>query len=126
MAYKQQYVPGNFRPEVIEDTNIPKPLPTRYGDPIYGLQGKNDIRVLIGRVGMTPVVTTNSRDQQTVTFADDPAYQKSQQQLLLRKKLLVEKFSQAVYTAQHLTVAESGQLLQNENQPIPVTTPKQT
>jgi len=87
MAYKQQYVPGNFRPEVIEDTNIPKPLPTRYGDPIYGLQGKNDIRVLIGRVGMTPVVTTNSRDQQTVTFADDPAYQKSQQMLDFEKKI---------------------------------------
>jgi len=86
-AYTQQYVPGNFRPEVIEDTNIPKPLPTRYGDPIYGLQGKNDIRTLIGRVGMTPVVTYDSRDQQSVTFVDDPVYQKSQQMLDFERKI---------------------------------------
>jgi hypothetical protein len=36
---------------------------------------------------MTPTVTTNSRDQQTVTFADDPAYQKSQQMLDFEKKI---------------------------------------
>lgn len=87
MAYKQQYIPGNFRPEVIEDTNTPKPLPTKYGEPIYGLSGKNDIRTLIGKVGMTPVVTTNSRDQQSVTFVDDPAYQKSQQMLNFEKRI---------------------------------------
>ena len=87
MAYKQQYIPGNFRPEVIEDTNTPKPLPTKYGEPIYGLSGKNDIRTLIGRVGMTPVITTNSRDQQSVTFVDDPVYQKNQQMLNFEKRI---------------------------------------
>ena len=86
--YTQQYAPGNFRPELIEDTNTPKPLPTRYGDPIYGLQGKDDIRTLIGRVGMAPVVKYDNRDgPPTITFADDPAYQKSQAILDFEKRI---------------------------------------
>ena len=88
-AYTQQYIPGNFRPEMIEDTNTPKPLPTKYGEPIYGLSGKNDIRTLIGRVGMVPVVTpaNNERGAPTITFQDDPVYQKSQQMLDFEKKI---------------------------------------
>ena len=88
-AYTQQYIPGNFRPEMIEDTNTPKPLPTKYGEPIYGLSGKNDIRTLIGRVGMVPVVTpaNNERGAPTITFQDDPAYQKSQQMLDFEKRI---------------------------------------
>jgi len=87
MAYTQQYIPGNFRPVLIGETDTPEPLPTRYGEPIYGLTGKNNTRTLIGRVGMVPVVTTNSRDQQTVTFVDDPVYQKSQKQIDFEKKI---------------------------------------
>jgi hypothetical protein len=88
-GYTQQYAPGNFKPELIEDTNTPKPLPTRYGDPIYGLTGgKDGIRTLIGRVGMMPVVAYDNRDgPPTVTFVDDPAYQKSQAILDFEKKI---------------------------------------
>ena len=86
MAYKQQYIPGNFRPVMIGETDTPEPLPTKYGEPIYGLSGKNDTRTLIGKVGMTPVITTDSRDQQSVTFVDDPVYQKNQQMLDFEKK----------------------------------------
>jgi hypothetical protein len=72
---------------LIGETDTPEPLPTRYGEPIYGLKGKDDIRTLIGRVGMMPTVIPGREGGQTVTFTDDPAYQKSQKQIDFEKKI---------------------------------------
>jgi len=90
--YTQQYIPGNFKPVLIGNTDTPEPLPTGYGEPIYGIKGgKEGTRTLIGRVGMTPVVTSHTTgkgdESQTITYKDDPAYQKSQKQIDFEKKI---------------------------------------
>jgi len=88
-AYKQQYIPGNYTPMLV-DENTGNPLPMRYGDPIYSVATDRVPSKLIGRVGMDPVVTPHpTRDDAapTITFADAPAYQKSQQMLDFEKKI---------------------------------------
>jgi len=87
-AYKQQYIPGNYTP-ILTDENTGNPLPMKYGDPIYSVATDRVPSKLIGRVGMAPVVTpaTNERGAPTITFADDPVYQKSQQMLDFEKKI---------------------------------------
>jgi len=85
-AYTQQYIPGNYTPELID--YLGNPLATKYGDPIYSVATDRVPRTLIGRVGMTPVVTDSNRGgPPTFTFSDDPAYQKSQQMLDFEKRI---------------------------------------
>jgi hypothetical protein len=77
-AYTQQYIPGNYTPKLTDDDG--NPLPLKYGDPIYSRGGRDNPSIVIGRVGMTPVVSGSSREGNvSVSFNDDPTYQKSQQ-----------------------------------------------
>jgi len=87
MAYTQQYIPGNYTPELID--YLGNPLATKYGEPIYSVATDRVPRTLIGRVGMSPVVTpaSNERGAPTITFQDDPVYQKSQQMLDFERKI---------------------------------------
>jgi len=85
MAYTQQYIPGNYTPELID--YLGNPLATKYGDPIYSVATDRVPRTLIGRVGMSPNVVRNERGGQSVTFVDDPVYQKSQQMLDFERKI---------------------------------------
>ena len=88
MAYKQAYVPNSL-PPVLIDKNTRKPLPMRYGDPIYSESTDRQPSKLIGRVGMAPVITENpsGRGAPTITFKDDPKYQKSQKQIDFEKQV---------------------------------------
>jgi len=85
-SYTQQYIPGNYTPELTD--YLGNPIATKYGDPIYSVATDRVPRTLIGRVGMTPVVTDSNRGgPPTFTFADDLAYQKSQQQTAFEQKI---------------------------------------
>jgi len=72
--YVQKYLPSNQQPKLTDDDG--NPLPLKYGDPIYGQGDRNNPSQIIGRVGMAPVVSGGSRDGQSISWADDPAYQK--------------------------------------------------
>ena len=80
-AYTQTYIPGNW--------TIQQPVPTKYGEPIYSEPTDRVPRTLIGIVGKSPIVTpaSNEKGAPTITFADDPTYQKSQQQIDFEKKV---------------------------------------
>ena len=85
-AYTQTYIPGNYTPDLVDDNGNLRA--TKYGEPIYSIGTDRVPRTLIGRVGMAPVVTDSNRSgTPTFTFADDPAYQKSQQVLDFEKKI---------------------------------------
>ena len=86
-AYTQTYIPGNYTPELTD--YLGNPLATKYGDPIYSVATDRVPRTLIGRVGMVPVVTpaNNERGAPTITFQDDPVYQKNQQILDFEKRI---------------------------------------
>ena len=86
-AYTQQYIPGNYTPELTD--YLGNPLATKYGEPIYSVATDRVPRTLIGRVGMAPVVTpaNNERGAPTITFQDDPVYQKNQQILDFEKRI---------------------------------------